>query len=131
MSTPERDSRLDMDHLIGEVAAQTGIRLDRNDPAFALVVLNRLVLERSAGRILDGIRGALSDFEKSSAALQTQAGTALAKELRQSIAAVKTEIRDIVAPVRSKAVTRTHLVWLAIGCGAVFGAGVLIGVQFG
>ena len=131
MSTPERDSRLDMDHLIGEVAAQTGIRLDRNDPAFALVVLNRLVLERSAGRILDGIRGALSDFEKSSAALQAQAGTAVAKELRQSIAALKTEIRDIVAPVRSKAVTRTHVVWLAIGGGAVFGAGVLIGLQLG
>lgn len=40
----------DMKQMISEVAAENGIRIEPGDPLFALVTLNRLVLEESAQR---------------------------------------------------------------------------------
>jgi hypothetical protein len=131
MNTPERTAAFDIDRMLGEVAAQTGIRLDRNDPAFALVLLNRIVLERSTGRVLDGIRSALADFERASASVQTQAGTVIAKELRESVGAVKAEIRALTNGQSTTKLSRWVFACGLLGVAAVFGAGLSIGLMFG
>ena len=42
----------DMKRMISEVAAENGIRVEPGDPLFALVTMNRLVLEESASNVL-------------------------------------------------------------------------------
>ena len=37
----------DVKQLIGEVAAQNGIRVEPNDPLFALVTMNKIVLDQA------------------------------------------------------------------------------------
>jgi hypothetical protein len=41
----------DTKRMISEVAAENGIRVEPGDPLFALVTMNRMVLEKSAKRI--------------------------------------------------------------------------------
>ena len=41
----------DVHELIGKVAEQNGIRLDHDDPAFALVTLNEIVLKATADHL--------------------------------------------------------------------------------
>lgn len=48
---------MDVDELIGHVAAKNGIRLDPNDPAFALVTLNQRSEGNSRG-VEDSVRTA-------------------------------------------------------------------------
>jgi hypothetical protein len=40
-------AELDVKRIVGEMASQHGIRLDVNDPAISIVLLNRLILEHS------------------------------------------------------------------------------------
>jgi hypothetical protein len=39
---------MDLKRLVAEMASQHGIRMDVNDPAISIVLLNRLMLERAA-----------------------------------------------------------------------------------
>ena len=41
-------AEVDVKRIVGEMASRHGIRLDVNDPAISLVLLNRLVLEHSS-----------------------------------------------------------------------------------
>ena len=52
---------LDTKRLIAEVAARNGIRVDPDDPAFALVTLVQLVLEESSRQITDDMRASIAD----------------------------------------------------------------------
>src|SRR4051812_8694401 len=79
-----------MDDLIGEVAARTGIKLGRDDPAFALVVLNQLMLRSEVDQLVAEVRRSISEFEKAADIIQARAGSTLAKELRECISAVRT-----------------------------------------
>jgi hypothetical protein len=56
---------LDTKRLIAEVAARNGIRVDPDDPAFALVTLVQLVLEESSRQISDDVRASIAEFERS------------------------------------------------------------------
>lgn len=42
---------IDQKQLIGQVAAKNGIRLEPDDPAFALVTLNEAVLQHTAAAL--------------------------------------------------------------------------------
>jgi hypothetical protein len=59
----------DLRELIGEVAARHGIRLEPDDPAFALVTLHRLVFERVVAQTVQEIQAAADRFG------QAQSGT--------------------------------------------------------
>ena len=50
--------------LIGEVAARYGIRLDPDDPAFALVALNQLALEDAVEQLAARMKRIAAELER-------------------------------------------------------------------
>ena len=74
----------DMKQMISEVAAENGIRIEPGDPLFALVTLNRLVLEESAQRFHDHTDKLLAVFEVSIQKAEKRAGTTLAQMVKES-----------------------------------------------
>jgi hypothetical protein len=75
---------VDVEKLIGEVAARNGIRIEPDDPAFALVTLNQLILEEAVRNLVGEIRAATADFESAAERVQTRAGAMLASEIGES-----------------------------------------------
>lgn len=110
---------LDVKRLIGEVAAQNGIRLEPDDPAFALVTLNQLVLEETARRACDHVSIMLTQFTESLSKGEHLAGRALAQEIKAVTADIRNEWAADLQKLQSA--TGAHLVngssyfWLAIG----------------
>ena len=85
-----------MQRLIDEVAARHRLLLKPDDAAFAIVTMNRLVLEESLEAIHSHILEDLALFEAAAKKMQTRAGTVLAAEVRESAAGIRQEIeRDI------------------------------------
>ena len=76
---------LDLPRLIGEVAARHGIRLEPNDPAFALVTLNQLVLEETAARMAENVSSILTQFSGSLNKTERRVGAILAQDLKSAI----------------------------------------------
>jgi hypothetical protein len=100
---------MDVEKLIGEVAARNGIRIEPDDPAFALVTLNQLVLEQTVQDLVVQIRAATAEFESAADRVQKRAGTILAREVTKR--STQSE-RD--------AICRRSAIWF--GVGALFGA---------
>ena len=87
---------MDLKRLVAEMASQHGIRMDVNDPAISIVLLNLLMLERAAEEIVGGIRTSMHDFEEAVGKVQTRAGQAVAAEFNHRIASIRAELqRDI------------------------------------
>ncbi len=106
---------MDVEKLIGEVAARNGIRIEPDDPAFALVTLNQLVLEETVRRLVSEIRAATTDFESAVERVQSRAGAIFARETISQQAAATREQRT----TRSRAA-----LWFCVG--ASFGAAFLV-----
>ncbi|HLH02762.1 MAG TPA: hypothetical protein VKX25_08325 [Bryobacteraceae bacterium] len=110
---------LDVKRLIGEVAAQNGIRLEPGDPAFALVTLNQLVLEETAKRVCDHVSVTLAKFTESLSRGEHLAGRAMAQEIKAVAADIRTELAADLQKLQSATgahpVNGSSYVWLAIG----------------
>lgn len=89
--------------LAAEVSVQHGIRIDPDDPMMAAVTLNRLVLERALGTASDLMRKATEEFNAATERVQIRAGSVVAEEVRQSVAAVRTEMQKDIEQARIKA----------------------------
>ena len=86
----------DVQRMIDEVAARHRLLLKPDDAAFAIVTMNRLVLEESLEAIHSQIHEDLALFEAAAKKIQTRAGTFLAAEVRESAAEIRQELeRDI------------------------------------
>jgi CHASE3 domain sensor protein len=86
----------DVQRLIDEAAARHRLLLKPDDAAFAIVTMNRLVLEESLEAIHSHIVEDLALFEAAAKKVQTRAGTVLAAEVRESAAGIRQELeRDI------------------------------------
>jgi alpha-ketoglutarate-dependent taurine dioxygenase len=83
---------LDVKRLIGEVAAQHGIRLDADDPAFALVTLNQLVLEETAQRLRSELAATVTQLADSFSKAEQRAGKVLAQEIRAAASEIREEL---------------------------------------
>ena len=89
-------AEVDVKRIVGEMASKHGIRLDVNDPAISMVLLNRLVLEHSADDLVAGIRASMYDFEEAVRKVQTRAGQLVAAEFNDRVGAIRSELqRDI------------------------------------
>src|SRR5579884_1272477 len=135
---------IDVKQLIAEVAACDGIRVEPGDPAFALVTLNRLVLEDAAEQIREHIRAGVADFNEAVHRTEMRAGKMLAEEVKEAAAELRRELEQDIEKARieanqivwavHQAHTKAALVrWVAAGviAGAgVFAAGLWIGVTF-
>ncbi len=86
---------LDVKRLIGEVAAKNGIRLEPDDPAFALVTLNQLVLEETVNRLNEHVSLLLEQFTASLSKVEQRAGALLAQQVKSSRTELRTELETL------------------------------------
>jgi hypothetical protein len=75
--------------LIGEVAKRHGITLKPDDPAFALVTMNQLVLEHVMNGLSEQARNATREFAESLSRLQSQTGSLLGTEVRNAASQIR------------------------------------------
>ena len=94
---------IEIQKLIGEVAARNHCRIEANDPIFAVSTINRLMLDEVVEGLIVRVGAAIAAFETSARAVDAHAGKLLAEEIRTSTSAWKAEVaRDInIANVRS------------------------------
>jgi hypothetical protein len=94
---------VEVQKLIGEVAARNHCRIEDGDPIFAVSTINRLMMDEAVDGLIVRVGAAITAFETSARAVDAHAGKLLAEEIRTSIAAWKAAIaQDInVASVRS------------------------------
>ena len=141
-------NRLDTRALAAKVFERHGISLGENDPAFALVTLNELLLRKAMGELLkqvdQHIKTALSEFQHTMERLEGRAGKALAQQVRDSAGALQGTLREEIATARLgvqqmvEEIQRTHRVttlvrWCAVGAVlavAVFACGFWAGKLF-
>ena len=132
---------IDQKRLIGEVAAKNGIRLEPNDPAFALVTLNEIVLQDTVAALTHEIRSSLHSFAESLAKTENRAGKVLAHDVKVAAAELRRELNSDIENASMKAhelVNKVSAVnsrpvmmkWLATGSLAallLFLCGVIVG----
>jgi hypothetical protein len=92
-----------VERLIAEVATRHRLFLKPDDAAFALVTMNRLVLEESLEAIHSGVLEDLALFETAAQKAQHRAGLALAAEVRESAAEIRKEIQRDIQDARLQA----------------------------
>ncbi len=130
----------DVKALIGEVAARHGITLRPDDPAFALVTVNQLVLEQTMTELIGRTQQMTNEFDQAAARLQARAGSVLAAEVRKAGAEIRQTLRQDIAagiqPRQSAEETRRaqsgplSYWWLSAGliaALALFVIGILVG----
>ena len=93
----------DVQRLIDEVAARHRLLLKPDDAAFAIVTMNRLVLEESLEAIHSRIVEDLALFEAAAKKMQARAGIILAAEVRESAAGIRQELERDVQDARLQA----------------------------
>ena len=135
---------MDTKRLIAEVAARNGIRIDPDDPAFALVTLVQLVLEESSRQINDDVRASIAEFERAVQKVETRAGRMLAERVKEAATEFSVELQQQLEQSRPKssvAATSTQETsrragsypFIAIGAVAAFAVfivGVWIGIHW-
>jgi hypothetical protein len=94
---------LEVPKLIGEVARRNGIRVEADDPAFALVTLNQLILEDTVRELRDHIRESIAEFDVSIQKVQTRAGRLVAQEFHERAMTLGRELQDDISQAGSKA----------------------------
>ena len=102
---------IDVNRLIGEVAARNGIRVEPGDPAFALVTLNQLVLEEAARQLTEEVRSGIAEFTVAVQKTETRAGKVLAQQVKQAAEELRQELQRDIESARLKAaemVTEVH-----------------------
>ncbi len=132
----------DVKRMISEVAAENGIRVEPGDPLFALVTMNRLVLEESAKRFYDYNQKLIAEFHESMKKAETRAGQMLAQMVKESAEKMREGLQGDIRSAGLKAREYVHLVneahrrpvrirWAAagvLGSAVLFGCGVWLGI---
>jgi len=135
---------IDVNRLIGEVAARNGIRVEPGDPAFALVTLNQLVLEEATRQLTEEVRSGIAEFTVAVQKTETRAGKVLAQQVKAAAAELRQELQRDIETARLRAaemVTQVHRAhrtsalvrWGATGliCAVtLLGAGLWIGAHY-
>jgi len=122
--------------LAAEVSVQHGIRIDPDDPIMAVVTLNRLVLEATLAEGVTSIRKMAAELNDAAARLQVRAGSTVAQEVRECVAAIRSELqRDIdqaqpgVAQLEESQSRWSKARWIAVGLmsgAALFASGFVV-----
>jgi len=127
--------------LISEVAAQNGIRVEPDDPLFALVTINRIVLEEATQKLQDHIQARIVEFDASMQKAEVRAGKMLAQMVKESAEKMRQGLQHDIHLAGLKASEFVHLVneahrrpalirWFAVGLVAgalLFGGGIWLG----
>ena len=128
--------------MISEVAHENGIRIEPGDPLFALVTMNRMVLDESAKTYYDYNQKLIQEFMESMKRAEVRAGTMLAQMVKESTEKMREGLQGDIHIAGLKAREYVHLVneahrrpamirWIAVGLAAgvvLLGGGVWIGM---
>lgn len=137
---PEK-GRIDVQRLIGAVAARHGVLLKPDDAAFALVTMNQIILEETMGELLEAVEQTLREFDEAAVRIQGRAGSLLADEVKGAAAAIRHDLESDIATAGKQArefVVEVHQAhsrsarekWLALGAASallLFVAGIFVG----
>src|ERR1700687_1833023 len=132
---------LDVKRLISELAVQNGIRVEPADPLFALVTINRIVLDEATKKLQDQIQARIVEFDASMQKAERRAGSMLAQKVKESADQMRQGLQNDIHIAGLKAREIVHLVneahrrpalirWSAVGLVAgamLFGGGVWLG----
>ncbi|MGB9456590.1 MAG: hypothetical protein WCB12_11130 [Bryobacteraceae bacterium] len=127
--------------MISEVAAQNGIRVEPDDPLFALVTINRIVLDEATQKLQDHIQARIAEFDASMQKAEVRAGKMLAQMVKDSAAQMRQGLQNDIRLAGLKACEFVHLVneahrrpalirWSSVGLVAgvlLFGGGIWLG----
>jgi hypothetical protein len=131
----------DRKQLSGQIAARYGIRIDENDPAFAVVSLSQHSLRDASAELLKQIDVRLKDFEAAVERTQGRAGKYLGAECRKQVSAIRSQLqgdifaagsraRELVEQVHQVNTRATLIRWISVGVFStllLFGTGVWVG----
>lgn len=132
---------VEIQRLIGEVAARHRFLLKVEDPAIALVTMNQLILDSSLAAIHKQIRATIAEFYSSLEKAEQRAGSMLAEKVKESAEQIREGLNGDIHVAGLKAREYVHLVneahrrpalirWGVAGFVAatlVFGCGVWLG----
>ena len=127
---------MDRKHMIGEVAARYGIRLEEDDPAFLLVTLAELMLRDAQDQFAAATRTAIAEYEEAAERVQERAGRAMAVTVRHTLHSDKTSAHEgsMAAPVTNAAIGMERqrrrydgAAWPALAGVVLFLSGVAVG----
>jgi hypothetical protein len=82
----------DNQKLISEIATKNHILIDIDDPVFAVVTANRLMLNEAVETLFTRVAVAIAAFEASARAVETHAGKVLGEQFRTFTSELKAEI---------------------------------------
>ena len=98
----------DVKQLIAAVRARNGIRVEPDDPIFALVTINELVLEQVARRVSEEITTRLVSFNEGMDKTERRAGSLLAQDVKEAGVQIRAELQKDIDAAGIKA---AHLVY--------------------
>jgi Transcriptional activator TraM len=98
----------DPKQLIAAVRAKHGIRIEPDDPVFALVTLNELVLEEAIRRLSEDMDRRLVTFGDGMDRTERRAGKLLAEDVRNAAAKIREEMQKDIEAAGMQA---AHLVY--------------------
>ena len=138
---PDENDSATTRRLIAEVAARHSVFLKPDDPAIALVTMNRLILDDAMEAVQGQIRVTIAEFQASMQKAERRAGSMLAQEMRESAAEMQRGLQNDIHTAGLKAREIVHLVdeahrrpalirWSAVGLVAgalLFGGGLWLG----
>ena len=138
---PDENDSATTRRLIAEVAARHSVFLKPDDPAIALVTMNRLILDDAMAAVHGQIRVTIAEFQASMQKAERRAGSMLAQEVRESAAQMQRGLQNDIHTAGLKAREIVHLVneahrrpalirWSAVGLVAgalLFGGGLWLG----
>jgi hypothetical protein len=139
---PNENDSITTQRLIAEVAARHSVLLKRDDPAFALVTMNRLILDDAIETVHGQIRVTIAEFRASMQKAERRAGSMLAQGVKESAVKMERGLQNDIHVAGLKAREIVHLVneahrrpalirWSAVGLVAgalLFGGGVWLGI---
>ena len=89
--------------LIAAVRARNGIRIEPDDPVFALVTINELVLEEAVRRLSDEMDRRLATFSAGMDQTERRAGKLLAQDVKNAAAQIRAEMQKDIEAAGMKA----------------------------
>lgn len=111
--------------ILAEVCSEYRVRIDPDDPAVAIVMLNRLVLELALSRALERIEAATAALSGQIDAAQVRIGAVLAQELKSALNQSR-----IAAPAAQTTTAASGFTKLTLAAAAlvIFAIGLFAGV---
>lgn len=115
----------DIRNILAEVCAEYRVRIDPDDPAVAVVMLNRLVLELALNRAVERIENATAALSGQVDAAQVRIGAVLAQELQSALTKSRKDSAGAQTAAAARGFAKLTLAAVAL---AIFVVGIFAGV---